>query len=252
MFIVIPVGREWTVTKQGRVQVEYHCEKCSLSTPVSLLAEGVGQDINVLFLNDEKAQRDASSEASKALSEDVQLSLRLMRCPGCGIRDGKAVAKVVAQGFWPAVGYSLLAYLIAAPVLLLGLPWLPEGLGSADHILVSGVAAIIIGTLVNTLRRRYQRRMARAREGVLFGDAAAMSSEEKRALEAILAADAIPNDEGTPQSGVMRSQARSVYDSVPEPEPIKEGEGIPCSHCGAPNLPSAEFCRQCLGTPNRP
>ena len=64
MSISIPLGREWTVTKQGRVRTEYHCEKCKLSTPVSLRAEGVGTGLNALFLDDEKAQREASAEAT--------------------------------------------------------------------------------------------------------------------------------------------------------------------------------------------
>ena len=242
MFILIPVGREWTVTKQGRVRAEYRCQQCNLSTPVSLLAEGVGTGLSALFLNDAKAQQEASTEASKSVAEDVRLSLRLMRCPGCGVRDGKAVAKVLAQGFWPAVGYALLACFIWVPVTFMLLPWLPADMALADLLLIGGLVVIFAATFANTLRRRYQRRMLRAREGVRFGAAA----------EVVPVEEAVPPmEEVAPPPTVRRGPPYTVHDEAPEPEPLEPGEGVPCSHCGTPNLPAAEFCRQCLGTLGR-
>jgi hypothetical protein len=242
MFILIPLGREWTVTKQGRARAEYRCQQCKLSMPVSLLAEGVGTGLNALFLNDEKAQQVASAAASTAVAEDVRMSLRLMRCPGCGVRDGKAVAKVVAQGFWPAMGYAVLACFIWVPVMFLLLPWLPADMELADRLRDWGLFVVFAATFANTLRRRYQRRMVRAREGVRFGDEA----EEVPAEDA-----ASPAVEVAPPPVVRRGPPFTVQDDVPEPEPVKEGEGVPCRHCGAPNLPEVEFCRQCLGVLGR-
>jgi DNA-directed RNA polymerase subunit RPC12/RpoP len=242
MFIVIPVGREWTVTKQGRARAEYRCQQCNLTTPVSLLAEGVGSGLSALFLNDAKAQQEASTEASKAVAEDVRLSLRLMRCPGCGVRDGKAVAKVMAEAAGPALGYALLACFIWGPVALMLLPWLPANMDLADMLLIGGLVVVFAAAFSNTLRRRYQRRMVRAREGVRFGDEAEVAPEEDVAS---------PAAEVAPQPAAQRGSPYTILDKVPDPEPLDAGEGVPCRHCGTPNLPAAEFCRQCLGAISR-
>ncbi|QSQ26112.1 hypothetical protein JY651_14790 [Pyxidicoccus parkwayensis] len=206
---------------------------------MSLLAEGVGAGLSALFLNDEKAQREASDAASQSVAEDVRLSLRLMRCPGCGVRDRKAVAKVLAQGFWPAVGYALLACFIWVPVVFMLLPLLPADHALADLLLIGGLVVVFAATFANTLRRRYQRRMLRASEGVRFGDEADEVPAEEAAAPAVEVASA---------PTVRRGSPYTVHDDVPEPEPLKAGEGVPCRHCGTPNLPAAEFCRQCLGT----
>ncbi|PQO45833.1 hypothetical protein [Blastopirellula marina] len=90
--IPVPIGERIVVSVQGRAWKFVTCENCQQEYAYVLQLEAIGQDLNVLFLDEADTEKRARAQAEQNLLKQSENMIRPVPCPQCGHYQADMVA----------------------------------------------------------------------------------------------------------------------------------------------------------------
>lgn len=109
----IPIGVEYTSNVEGEVSLPFSCGTCNHEAIAFVRAKGTGDATAYAFIGMGSAKERASTAASQDLVNRANQMIQAAKCPGCGARDGSALARMQARARNSIVGYFIGGIVIA-------------------------------------------------------------------------------------------------------------------------------------------
>ena len=87
----IPYGASYGTSVAGSALKRVECDSCGCEYVYQLQRTGAGEGLSLLWMQEEKAQKEAASAAEKDLKRELKKAIDLVPCPGCGWYQKKMV-----------------------------------------------------------------------------------------------------------------------------------------------------------------
>lgn len=137
--IPIPLGEKQVVAVQGAVWKFVACAKCHQDFAYLLQLEAIGEDDNVLFMDEEGSQKRAHAHAQRNLAKKFENVVVPTPCPCCGYYQEDMVRILKEEGtsdrlFGVGMGVTALSFIPLA--------------FSMPHIWIATTAGVSVGVIL--------------------------------------------------------------------------------------------------------
>lgn len=107
------IGNSYSTWQKHPQESEFRCPNCRHQQKMIVTGLGMGKAASPYFLNEQNAPNQAYERAGKAAIKNAAETARLVRCPSCHTRNGKAITKFWLIQFLKIFGGGLLFLLLA-------------------------------------------------------------------------------------------------------------------------------------------
>lgn len=167
---LIPYGTKYTATVSGSVWKPVTCENCGCEYAYQIKHQTSGSATNVLWLNKERAIRDAENHARQNLQSYLNNTMRNYHCPDCGFYQTSTIHDMKNVIWQRAIFFGFIALVIAAFVT-----------ASSSHVMLFSLTAGIFVSiaLLSPLRNFNPNVNARSRTNQQFSEKYPVVKKEK-------------------------------------------------------------------------